>query len=860
MFLNGCELVRADFHLHTRKDKEFKYTGEENTFVSSYVEALKAQDIHIGVITNHNKFDLQEYKAIRNEAKKNDIFILPGVELSVKEGANGVHTLIVFNPDEWLSGGENYIESVLASAFMGIANRENENTRCIWDIPDTITKLDSLGKDYFIVFAHIEQNSGFVKECAGGLITSLSTKAGFNERVLGFQKLRTRDNVGRLKNWLGYERAFVEGSDPKKIEDIGKGQKTYLKVGNYSFAAVKYALQDYPNRVLSEPQVFHHGYIASASFTGGKLNGITVNFSPELNTLIGIRGSGKSSILEAIRYALDIGESTVDEKYKKELVKSVLGSGGQITLQVFDKFGKAYEIRRIFGEHPSILDNNENDLAISVGSIINNPLYFGQKDLSFTQPGYELDLLQKLVGSKTSETGIDTLQFEAALIESIKSLSDVSAIPAQIKEIEDKNSDLKHKLEVFEEKGVAAKLKKQTSCNSDVSKLDDVSQKLTNLILELRKVLVAYPQDDFNLGEYVSEYNPETFSVVGQIIQKVVALIKEIEDSIIVLEKEKGKLVDAGKELAGKIDDLKEEFAEIKREIQDDTLDPDSFVKYTTDFDNNNKRIGELRKLSKSRDALIGKIKKAIRERNEALQKICQAYQDEISKINNSQSELQIEISFKGDKAQFKELIKANFKGTSISDPKYQQICDAFSDFVAIVEDYYINDGNHLKPILTDSEYAKIAAKIEENYEKLIAIECPNLVRIFYHGKLLEQHSIGQRASALILFILTQKDNDIIIIDQPEDDLDNQVIYKEVIHTIKAKKPDIQFIFATHNANIPVLGDAEQIIATSYSDDNKIAVNVGNIDCPATHKEIVDIMEGGKEAFEKRKLIYTAWG
>ena len=132
-------------------------------------------------------------------------------------------------------------------------------------------------------------------------------------------------------------------------------------------------------------------------------------------------------------------------------------------------------------------------------------------------------------------------------------------------------------------------------------------------------------------------------------------------------------------------------------------------------------------------------------------------------------------------------------------------------------------------------------------------------MRIYYHGKLLEQHSIGQRASALILFILTQKDNDIIIIDQPEDDLDNQVIYKEVINTIKAKKPDIQFIFATHNANIPVLGDAEQVIATSYSDDNKIEVDVGNIDCPSTHKAIVDIMEGGKEAFEKRKLIYTTW-
>lgn len=146
MFLNGCELVRADFHLHTRKDKEFKYSGEDNAFVSSYVKALKEQDIQIGVITNHNKFDLQEYTALRKEAAKNDIFILPGVELSVKEGGNGVHTLIVFNPDEWLSGGENHIESFLASAFLGISNRENENTRCNWDIPDTLTQLESMGK------------------------------------------------------------------------------------------------------------------------------------------------------------------------------------------------------------------------------------------------------------------------------------------------------------------------------------------------------------------------------------------------------------------------------------------------------------------------------------------------------------------------------------------------------------------------------------------------------------------------------------------------------------------------------------------------------------------------------------------
>ena len=109
-----------------------------------------------------------------------------------------------------------------------------------------------------------------------------------------------------------------------------------------------------------------------------------------------------------------------------------------------------------------------------------------------------------------------------------------------------------------------------------------------------------------------------------------------------------------------------------------------------------------------------------------------------------------------------------------------------------------------------------------------------------------------------MLFILTQSDNDVIVIDQPEDDLDNKVIYDEVIQAIRHKKPDIQFLFATHNANIPVLGDAEKIVVADYR-EGIITTTQGNIDFPETHKMIVDIMEGGQEAFRRRQLIYTAW-
>ena len=68
VFQHGSAWVRADFHLHTRKDKEFSYSGEDDWYVSSYIEGLKKADIHVGVITNHNKFDSEEFKVLRKNA------------------------------------------------------------------------------------------------------------------------------------------------------------------------------------------------------------------------------------------------------------------------------------------------------------------------------------------------------------------------------------------------------------------------------------------------------------------------------------------------------------------------------------------------------------------------------------------------------------------------------------------------------------------------------------------------------------------------------------------------------------------------------------------------------------------------
>ena len=98
-FEYGSVWVRSDFHLHTKADKEFKYDGDGNAFIGAYVEKLEEANVGLGVISNHNKFDVGEFKALRKAARKRGIGLLPGVELSVNDGANGVHTIVVFSDD-----------------------------------------------------------------------------------------------------------------------------------------------------------------------------------------------------------------------------------------------------------------------------------------------------------------------------------------------------------------------------------------------------------------------------------------------------------------------------------------------------------------------------------------------------------------------------------------------------------------------------------------------------------------------------------------------------------------------------------------------------------------------------------------
>lgn len=219
--------------------------------------------------------------------------------------------------------------------------------------------------------------------------------------------------------------------------------------------------------------------------------------------------------------------------------------------------------------------------------------------------------------------------------------------------------------------------------------------------------------------------------------------------------------------------------------------------------------------------------------------------------INRADSPLKIVPQFKANKEAMRKHMQDQFRGSRIREATLQVLIDQYSDFGAMWRDW-TNVAQQLGgSIETFSQY------FDGNIEALLTWQVPNVFTIEYHGKALVHHSLGQRASALMLFVLSQRDNDVVFIDQPEDDLDNQTIYDDVIKLIRSLKPETQFIFATHNANIPVLGDAEQVIACRYQDEHISTVS-GSIDCADIQKNIVGIMEGGAEAFERRKQVYEA--
>jgi predicted ATPase len=865
-FTYGSRWVRADFHLHTRRDKEFKDDGSEQDFVARYIVALKRADIRVGVITNHNKFDVEEFKRLRKACKVEDIHLLPGVELSVKDGSNGIHALVVFS-DEWIVNQDqkDYINNFLVAMFAGQSNYENSNARSNHDLLGTIQELDKFGRDYFLVFAHVEADSGLFGHggLEGGRLQELGRKDLFRERTAAFQKVRTHDVKQKVKGWLGgWYPAEVEGSDPKAMSDVGRGEKTFIKIGAFTFEAVQFALKPGADRLCPEgiePQP--HSWVKAIRFEGGILDGRRIDFSPEMNCLIGIRGSGKSAILECLRYALEFpmpeSSDEVDLKYKEGLVRFALKSGGKVVVEAQDAEGRMFEIRRILNERKDVYYDGELRPGVSVS--IKNPLFFGQKELVKRGAGSERELVERLIGTKLDAVRRALAAQRQHVLDVLAALDKLKDLDAQEAEYEAKKKDTEFRLKLFRDYGVEEQLKRQVQFNTDETHARRATESAQAFVRSFDTFLKEQEAELAGIPRLESKENAEIISEMNDLLDRIRNVPEALRQVLTEAQNDARSLRDKLGELQRQREALKEEFAAIERQLSEKlkqqggvSVRPDDFVKLNSDLQKVTLVLSETAKSRAKKNALRNELLRELKRLNDLWHQEFKEIEGEVKKLNESQTALQITPQYKSSRTAMLDELKSHFRGSRLRDGTLESALAGYADFISLYEAL-----DTVCRGLGDSGEV-FRRYFNEAKASLLVWQVPNTYQIMYHGKELREHSLGQRASALILFILSQRDNDLIVIDQPEDDLDNQTIFEDVIKLLRSLKKGVQFIFATHNANFPVLGDAEQVGACSFV-SGVGAVEVGSIDKPEIQKAIVSIMEGGHEAFARRRQIYELW-
>ena len=129
-----------------------------------------------------------------------------------------------------------------------------------------------------------------------------------------------------------------------------------------------------------------------------------------------------------------------------------------------------------------------------------------------------------------------------------------------------------------------------------------------------------------------------------------------------------------------------------------------------------------------------------------------------------------------------------------------------------------------------------------------------------YSGREIHQLAPGERGLLLLVFyLLIDKDDIPLVIDQPEENLDNQTIYEVLVHCLSDAKRRRQVIVVTHNPNLAVVCDAEQVIyAQRDTALNSIMYEAGAIENPTMNKHVIDVLEGTRPAFENRDSKYFA--
>ena len=276
-----------------------------------------------------------------------------------------------------------------------------------------------------------------------------------------------------------------------------------------------------------------------------------------------------------------------------------------------------------------------------------------------------------------------------------------------------------------------------------------------------------------------------------------------------------------------------------------------------------------LKRKQESRKELVSNIYKSKQKILDFYSDLTESLNFQAKKIQTEDFEVEIEASFVVDRLfnnQILERINKNKRGNFYGNEASRRLlsslmeCIDWNRFESVYEFF---DGILEKLSIYDGEYIQKGNQLsdtKEFYDFLFSMDYLSpKYELRLGGKNLNELSPGEKGLLLLVFYLQlDRDNIPLVIDQPEDNLDNESIFKVLANCIRQAKKKRQILLVTHNPNLAIGADAEQVIYVKLEKSNnyKFSYESGSIENPRINKRILEVLEGTQPAFVKRRLKY----
>ena len=891
----GTRWFKCDFHLHTTASKCFQ---DKTVTAEQWVDRVIEQGLDCVAVTDHNTgVGIDEIKAIADEK---GLIVFPGLEITCD--TSKIHLLVLFDRDKTPADIRDFlVRADIKHEEFG--KQDAISSKSISEIADLADKDGAI-----VIPAHIDDKYNGLMTVGDKNLRDFYKKDNVNAIQIINNPMTKMKQIEYAKEeniaLLTFsDNPHAEGNSEHGLWGIGQDyswikmdEKPSLESLRQAFLLPEFRVRnkfDSPSNPYNKPNI----WIKSINIKDTTItDNLKIDFNPQLNTIIGGRGTGKSSILRFIRGVFnktsDIDSlhallSDHNDFYKKESKdkKGILTANSKIEIEIIrDNILHKVVASKISNSSSQTIkiqrynEVNRNWEEVTDMGYINFLDFEQYSQKQIYEIAQEPNALRERI-----DNAIDNIAQIESEKEHIKNLffqksTEIRTIEQQVSEkeiIQTRILDLKRRVEKFQESGIAELLIQNDKFTKEKKVIDEFKKEIEKKEELLSTLIENFSISDIDYSCFSEEVDREALQPIFKVVIDDIDTIKE---ELKVLKDKVGITKNIYKQLISEsnwkssYDSNTNDFIAKKGELEqagiDDITNFENLTQEKSRFENELKTIDSkieqreenLREKNRLQNEFLAKTKEITQKRREFIRSLIQdnrvkieikPFRDKRSFEFKLRKIIQKEDRFEDDIDKLKELC---FNGKI--EQKIKKVREIFfkikksEDIDGIVSRRFVT----LVKKLNDRQIDEIELLIPED-----EIEVKYKITDNGKWKPLSTASAGQKTTAILTFILSYGKTPLIL-DQPEDDLDNRLVYDLIVDRLKKAKEDRQLIVVTHNANIPVNGDAEYIISMDTESEKLKVLDEGTVEKTSIKKEICDVMEGTEKAFKMRSKRYEKIG